>query len=218
VLASAVSVVVPRSVEAGSILSPVAVLLNTAGDNSVDAAIDSTIDQSGLSTGFTSGVTDFDAYLGTNPTHEWIFTDGSEWFSTAGATSGTIVYDLGGLFAIDRLALWNEEFSGIQTMQVETATNAGFIGAVSVGALLPTNTPFDQSYPAEVFTLTPSVGRYVRLTITGPQSPNRGTFLSMGEIAFDVNQTEVPEPASLGLLAVGLGAYAARRRARRATR
>ena len=200
---------------AGVILSPTAVLLNTAGDFSADAAIDSTIDHSGLSAGFTSGVTDFDSYIASNPVHEWIFTDGSEWFSEGGQTRGILVYDLGDTYAVNRLALWNEEFSGIQTMHVETSTNAAFLTSVFVGDFNPTNTPFDQSYPSEVFDLSDSIARYVRLTITGPQTPNRGTFLSMGEIAFDVQPTAVPEPATMSTVLLGLGAARLLRRRRR---
>lgn len=84
------------------------------------------------------------------------------------------------LYSVNRLALWNEEFSGIQTMGVETANNAAFLGAASVGNFLPVDSPFDASYPAQVFDVADSVARYIRLTLTAPQVPNRGTYVSMG--------------------------------------
>lgn len=212
ILAPALATCLVASPAAASvILSPVAVLSNTAGRYEPMADIDSTIDQSGLSSGFVSGVTDFSSYLATGPTHEWIYTDGSEWFSSTGLTSGTIVYDLGAVYTVTQLALWNEEFSGISRMQVETSTDAAFGSASDVGTFAPTDTPFDAQYGAEVFGLTPSVARYVRLTLAGPQQPNRGTFLSMGEIAFDVTSSDVPEPFTASLLLVGMSVAAARR-------
>ena len=203
----------PSGALAGVILSPTAVVSNSMGET--QSTIDATRNGSGLSIPFTSGVSDFDTYLALSPLHEWIFTDGSEWFSTAGVTQGTIVYDLGALYSVNRLALWNEEFSGIQTMGVETANNAAFVGAASVGNFLPVDSPFDASYPAQVFDVADSVARYIRLTLTGPQVPNRGTYVSMGEIAFDVTPAAVPEPVTLSLLGLGLGAAYLRRRATR---
>ena len=124
------------------------------------------------------------------------------------------MYNIGGLYSVNRLALWNEEFSGIHSMNIETSINAAFVGAVNVGNFLPNDSPFDQSYPAQVFDVTDSVAQYIRLTLTGPQNPNRGTYVSMGEIAFDVT-TAVPEPVTLSLLGLGIGAACLRRRATR---
>ena len=40
---------------------------------------------------------------------------GFEWFSNSGTTAAVVTYDLGAVITIDRLALWNEESSGIGT-------------------------------------------------------------------------------------------------------
>jgi hypothetical protein len=204
------------SANAATIRSPVLVLQNTAGNESPGASIDSTIDQSGLTSNFVSGVTNFATYLAGAPTHSWIYTDGAEWFSLAGQTTGIVDYDLGGIFRISQMALWNEEFSGIETLSVSTSNDPTFGTSTSVGTFNPVNTPFSANYGAEVFSLLTTDARYVRLDITGPQTPNLGTYLSMGEVAFATDDpTVVPVPATLPLLFAGLaslGAFASRSR------
>ena len=82
-----------------------------------DFDIGNTIDHSGLSTNFISGVSDFDAYLAGNPMHTSL-ADHNEWFSQLGVTQASIIYDLGSVKTVDRLALWNEEFSGFGTGRI----------------------------------------------------------------------------------------------------
>ena len=60
------------------------------------------IDQSGLSATYVSGVTDFDAFVATathtsNPDMDWVST----------SARGSVTFNLGSIFAIDRLAVWN---------------------------------------------------------------------------------------------------------------
>ena len=62
--------------------------------------------QSGLSTGYTSGVTDFDTYIAGNPTHNGGGTS-TIWDSNNYTTTGHIDFDLGGSFSIESFALWN---------------------------------------------------------------------------------------------------------------
>ncbi len=185
-------------VEAGLILSPVAVLQNTGGINSSPYDIGNTINQSGLSTNFVSGVTDFDTYLAGNPLHNYL-ADNNEWFTPLNVTSSTIIYDLGAVYSIARLTLWNEEFSGIASMSVSTSVDPSFATSSSVGVFAPANNPFDQDYAAQVFDLTDTTARYVQLVVTGPQVPNQGNYVSMGEIAFETlaPTTAVPEPSTL---------------------
>src|SRR5437773_8922150 len=82
-----------------------------------DFDIGNTIDHSGLSLNFINGVSDFDAYLAGNPMHTSV-ADHNEWFSQLGVPQASIIYDLGSVKTVDRLALWNEEFSGFGTGRI----------------------------------------------------------------------------------------------------
>ncbi len=205
----AVSCVATASpVAAGFITSPTAVLLNTGGEFDGTAAITNVIDQSGLSTGFTSGVTDFDTYLAGNPTHTPSY-NGNEWFTPFGDNSSTVIFDLGVTGSINRIALWNEEASGVNTLSVQTSNDAAFGSFTAVGAFTPVNNPNGSDYGAEVLNLTSSTtARYVRLFVTGPQAGAGYNGIGLGEIAFDVGSppvAAVPVPATALGLAFGAG-------------
>ena len=63
--------------EAGLIVAPVGVTANTMGDPLL--SIGKTFDQSGLNVGYTSGVTDFDAYVAGTPTHAFVVAGVNGW-------------------------------------------------------------------------------------------------------------------------------------------
>ena len=202
--------VVPLS--AGVIIDPVAVLLNTGGDSGSSFGIINTINQSGLSAGYTSGVTNFDTYLATGPSHTYVAA-GFEWFATLGVDSSTIIYDLGSAYNIDRLAIWNEESSGIATMSVlacadsacATTSSMGSTSSLTNWAPNSGDSSVVTSYTADVVSLTTRNTRYIELMVTGPQAGSDYNAVSMGEIAFDSVTSAVPEPGSLGLVSAGLG-------------
>lgn len=60
------------------------------------------IDQSGLSSSYTSGVTNFDTYLASNPTHNSTLTTG--WESGFAITTGNVDFDLGSSVTVSRMA------------------------------------------------------------------------------------------------------------------
>ena len=209
VLASVLSVV--TNVNAGTILSPTAALASNEFSSSF--SINNTIDQSGLSSGFVSGVTDFDTFLALNPTHS---TNASfEWFTSAGVTSAQVDYNLGSVYTIDRLALWNEEASGIGAFDILTSSD-NITFSLLLAGLMPFNNPLTSDYSAEVFSFSSTLAQYIRFNITGcPQVDSIFNGCAIGEVAFSVNQGEVstvPVPAALPLMASALGIFGLARR------
>jgi hypothetical protein len=190
---------------AGIIFSPVSAVINSGAPGFGNIA--DTYNQNGLSTSFISGVTDFDAYLALNPVHTNIF-QGNEWFSNDPSNNAVVTYDLGSVLNIDRLALWNEESSGIGTLNLLYSTDN-----VNFSSLASGLTPFDNplaDYPAEVFSFASTSARYVRFEASGCPQPNPGSFNScaIGEVAFSISAPrEIPEPSGMigtSVIAIGL--------------
>lgn len=196
---------IATSAHATVILSPTAA--TASSDSGPAYAIGNTINQSGLSAGFTSGVTDFDTYLAGNPMHS--LNADTEWFGAYGTTSATVTYDLGSAWAIDRLALWNEESSGIGMFDLFVS-----LDGVAFTQIANDLTPFDNplaDYPAEVFGLGLHTARYVRMDLSGCPQLDPGSYPScaIGEVAFSAARaTSVPEPGSLGLFGTALAGFA----------
>ncbi|WP_373542516.1 discoidin domain-containing protein [Chamaesiphon sp.] len=178
------------------IFSPVSGVINS-GDPGFGSLAD-TYNQNGLSTKFVSGVTDFDAYLALNPIHSNIFA-GNEWFSNSGTQNATVTYDLGSVLNIDRLALWNEESSGIGRLNLLSSTDNVNFSALALG-LTPLDNPAEE-YPAQVFSFATASARYVRFEASLCPQPNPSTFpaCAIGEVAFSVNNsaTSVPKPFTI---------------------
>ncbi len=185
-----------------AIVSPVSGVINSNGPGFGSLA--DTWNQNGLLTGFVSGVTDFDTYLATNPLHSPVF-NGNEWFATQNTTTAVVTYDLGATLLIDRLALWNEESSGIGLLNLSYSTdNITFMSLV--GNIIPTDRA-GVNYPADVISFGGAVdARYVRFDMSNCPQPNGGSFAAcaIGEVAFSVNS--IPEPSSMVMLGLGLAA------------
>jgi hypothetical protein len=198
----------------GEIFAPTSAVINAGGPGF--GSINDTLNQSGLSSGYTSGVTDFDSYIGTNPTHTLVFA-GYEWFSNDGTSSASVTYDLGSLIGIDALALWNEESSGIGTLDLFGSADGTLF--TLLGSFNPLDNPY-ADYPAEVFTFEAALLQFVRFDMSDCPQADPGSFqaCAIGEVAFRTADVTpgVPEPGAWAMLLLGFGAVGFSMRRRRA--
>jgi hypothetical protein len=194
------------SSKAGTIIGAT-VVSTTLSPWVANTPISKIIDQSGLSSSYTSGITDFDSYVAST-THTWEYDTShqNEWFASDPIVSGSIIFDLGAFYNISKLAIWNEDAYGITEFTVSTsATNTW--GVFGSGEYFTANdNPYEQNYLAQVFTLSSaSLARFVKIDIITSAYTNPDdlgwTKASLGEVAFG---TPVPEPATLVLLGTGL--------------
>jgi hypothetical protein len=167
-------------------------------------------DQSGLSTGYVSGVTDFDSYIAGNPTHT--SAPGTDWASLQ--VAGQADFDLGSQYVIDRAVVWNFNFAAtlelaIQSVHIITAVDAAFTSGVVDHGIYNLDT-FTDPNPAQVLFATPTQAQFVRLTdfISNGIPQDGDPRIALGELAF----RQVPEP-NTGMLAllIATGLLAGRR-------
>jgi hypothetical protein len=196
---------------AGFIISATSATIDASGPG--DGSIADTFNQNGLQSTYTSGVTDFDTYLAGNPTHTTAYA-GYEWFSNYGTSSAQVTYSLGGVKSIDAMALWNEESSGIGSLNLLTSSDGVHFTSL-LSTLSPTNNSKESGfYGADVFRFGAVAAQYVRFEMSGcPQpEPNAYPSCAIGEVAFS-QSSAVPTPATIALLGLGLvGIGAARRK------
>lgn len=196
------------------IYAPTSATINSGGPG--NGSINDTFNQSGLSTGYTSGVTDFATYLAGNPTHTVTFS-GFEWFGNSGTSTASVTYDLGSVLGIGALALWNEESSGIGVLDLFGSTDG--VTFSSLGSYNPTDHGL-AAYGADVFNFSTTSARYVRFDMSGCPQPNVGSFsaCAIGEVAFSGTELNsgIPEPSAWALMITGFGFIGGALRRRRA--
>ncbi|MCO6042533.1 hypothetical protein NG895_01300 [Aeoliella sp. ICT_H6.2] len=193
---------------ASIVLQPVGASTDMGTDSNGAFSTTNVIDQSGLSTSYTSLVTDFDAYIASNPTHDSA-PSRNTWESVN--PTGNFDFDLGGTYTISSFALWNvgqDAGSNIIDFTLFAANNSAFNSATNLGSFsADPNTGDVFTVSPDVFTFAPTSASFVRMQITA----NNGISLTaFGEAAFAA--TAVPEPASATVFAVLLGAVAFLRR------
>lgn len=182
------------------------------GDFGGANALANIINQSSLSAGYTSGVTNFAVYTAATTSGQLT---GAGFTATESNGPQQFTFDLGALFDIDGVAVWNTNSVGAITRFEMYADNdddfSNGVGALILGpSSLATN-----SASADVFSFGSTQTRYVHLQGLASLAPP--DFYGLNEVVFrgQAAGTQVPEPASLGLAALALAAAgaASRRRA-----
>lgn len=206
------------SAHADLILQPVGASTTMGTVNPTSGSLDMTYDQSGLSTPYISNVTDFDAYIGGNPTHELAVNPSNAWTSATDPTyPGVVDFDLGGTFFVESLALWNLgggfDFN-LREFRLLADDNAAFSSPVTLGTFDASPSGSSVAAPVQTFDFASTSASFVRLEILSNQGTIGGatgsTNVGFGEVAFNV--TSVPEPSSMALVGVGIGLVGLRRR------
>lgn len=199
-----------------TVIGAISGVINSGGPGS--GTLTETFDGSGLSVGYTSGVTDFDTYVA-GTTHSGVFS-GNEWFSNFGTTSASVTYDLGAVFSISAMALWNEESSGIGSLDLLISSDGVTFSSLLSG-LVPTDNPLGDpldpsEYLADVFSFATTSFRYITLDMSSCPQIDPGSYSScaIGEVAFR-QVAAVPVPAAGLLLFGALGGLALIRRRRK---
>ncbi len=169
--------------------------------------------QSGLSSSYVNGVTDYDSYVST-VTHS--YRPQYEWWAEAGTGAGSVYFDLGDVFTVDKIAFWNEDVTGISFFSAMFSVDNTTWG--NQNSFSPSDTPYMVDYNADNFSLSSAVrARYIKFDlIAGNPEPgdnlNQPT-VSIGEVAFSVAET-VPEPTTMLLFGAGLAGLLGFRRKR----
>ena len=163
------------------------------------------IDQSGLSPGYTSGVTDFDAYVLVGRHQS---APGTDWVSDS--LRGSAVFDLGALYPIDAMAVWNfgtaqgNPSFAIQDITLDYSLDGVLFSPLGAYTLANPNGAPDTL--AQILAFGSVSAQYVRMNVLSTY----GSPAALGEVAF---RSTIPEPGSLALLGLGLlGLGAAGRR------
>lgn len=172
-----------------------------------DYDISHTIDQSTLSTPYTSGVTDFDSYVGSTA-HLGAGGASEIWYSPEGAITATIVFDLGGSYALDGFALWADwqgVGQGVNEFRLSASSESSFTSSTLLGDFQATDGPGfvigAASNFGQTFGFAETNASFIQMEIF---SNHGATFpvVGFGEAAFRLADT-VPGPASLPLLFAG---------------
>jgi len=167
-------------------VSPVAVTTAIQSFNEIVSPTN-LINQSGVTTPFTSGVTPFATYFA-NPSQTFA-TSGNggtnNWQSDTAfelGYQGYLDFDLGAVYQIDQLAIWNRSLSNVT---VKILMDPGGTEQIAGSFTLLNRQSFTFSYAVELLNFNATfIGRYVRLEINGVYPFQGFTFgnASAGEV------------------------------------
>ena len=127
-----------------------------------------------MSQTYTSGVDDFDTYIGLNPTHSGNL--GVRWFSND--ETGQVTFDLGEELNTTRLAFWNGfSSSRVTSFEVYSDNDGDFDngGTTLLGSFNPVALTGDP-VSVEVFDFTDAITQFIHFNITDTGAPGSATI------------------------------------------
>lgn len=148
----------------------------------------------------------------------------NSWASAVGTTTGNITFTLGGDYLLDGFSFWNQNnggpggagSTGLQRVEVLTSTDGVSFDSWFTTAFLRES---GDTSAAQLENPSDVVASYVRFHVLSNYGDSSSGF---AEIQFDgasctqVNCNRLPEPESVALVAVSLGALGVARRRRQA--
>jgi hypothetical protein len=175
---------------------------------------DAAINKNGLLNPYTDGE-DLQLYLNESPQHTFITRPGNEYFSNQGITTGSLTFNLGALFNVSSLVLWNEESQGINQFRVVTSNTSNFAVSSVGGTFNAPDNANDGNYTAQQYTFAPRSAQFVRLEILSAFVDTAEPLLAVGvgEVAFGADPIITPGPVNqvpfefspaLGVAALGV--------------
>ena len=167
-----------------------------------------TIDKISLSANYISGVTPASAIDSINP-----IDDGLGWHGKINVQQGSITFDLGSAYTLDRVFLFwmnSGKFNNIANFNIDVSADAGFSSFVTA-AFFGFPTPGKAKDRVDFSSLV--TGEFIRLNWAVLQGTAlNGPYPGLKEFVAGGVPSSVPEPASIALLGIGLAVIGAMRR------
>ncbi len=172
----------------------------TMGSFSGRTNINSLIDQAHLSSSYISGVTDFDTYVSSQPTHRIGLR--YSWLSAANMPTGDIDFDLGDTYIVSQIVSWFDTSSrGINQFTLFADDDGDYMAGTTTLGTFGNDTDTGGG-GAQVFNFTDISTRYLRLRVLTNLGSSSTTHY---EVAFDTTTVNaVPVPAAVWLMGSAL--------------
>ncbi|NLF18744.1 MAG: discoidin domain-containing protein [Lentisphaerae bacterium] len=145
--------------------------------------------------------------------NQTIYPGGESWQTSTSSGTGMVAFDLGGLYDLDRVHVWNYNMydpwyqRGAERVNISLSTDGS--NWTSVGEyLFPIATGLDGDLGFDISASSWDPTRYVKFDILEAHGPNTSGHVGLSEVQF-----MVPEPSTLPLLGLSLLLLRRRRRA-----
>jgi hypothetical protein len=191
------------------VLSPVAVLGTDLGVSDPGSGTTNLINGSGILTPFLSGATDFKTYFGSGGTAFARNRPENNWqsdFSFDLPLKGYIEFDLGAVYRVDGLGIWNVT---LKEVTITLHKVQGSAPEVSSAFQLTNHINYTESYPPDVLSIGGSYeGRYLRIAVESAYtfSPSDTfAYAILGEVVVSASLPDTAVPPVLHLANTGGG-------------